>query len=166
MERRGSMSLWLVNAEFVKWSGNQVDCMMELPNAPYGQTRLVAGGLMALGTCTAQIEPRTSFGNLAQVMSTFSQEGTGQASDESYDDKDDEEHASVQLAGRGVAEVGKMTVATSLWRTDVPKSLLRVYTAWDKQYASGVRTVECPARPLKKCHNKQGTSMHCHGDPP
>ena len=62
-----------------------------------------------------------------------------------------------------------MTVASSLWRKTVPKSLLRVYTAWDKKCATGIRTVECPAvqamlnsikgaGPLKKCHNRHNTS--------
>ena len=35
-----------------------------------------------------------------------------------------------------------MAVASSLWHKNVPRSLLRVYTTWDRKFASGVRTLE------------------------
>ena len=163
------MCLWLVSNEAIHRCGTQVERVMQLPDVPGSQAHQVAGSLMAPRRMTAQIEPRRGLDRLTQALSTFSQEGLRQASDKSYYDVNDKGPVNVELAQRVSGEVGKVAVASSLWHKNVPRSLLRVYTAWDKKYASEVLKVEClavhamldsirEAGPLKKCHNKHATS--------
>ena len=94
--------------ECVQRFGKQVERVMELSDVLDGQARLVAGGLMALGRLTAQIEPRRGLDTPTQALPTISQEGLSQASDESDYDPDDQKPVSMELAGRGWGEVGKV----------------------------------------------------------
>ena len=142
---------------------------MRLPDVPRKQEGLVAGGLMALGRLAASIDPRRGLARLKQARETISEEGLSQASEESYYDDDELEPVSLQLARRGIGEVGKVRMANTIWRRCVPKDLLRTYQGCDRKYASGIPMVDSPAvgdmlsairdaRPLKKCSEARGTS--------
>ena len=117
---------------------------------------------MALGRPAATIDPRMGLAGLTQALETILEEGLSQASEESYYDDEEPEPVSLQLARRGIGEVGNVKMADTIWRRCVPKDLLRTYQAWDKKYASGIPMVDSPAvgdmlssiraaGPLKKC---------------
>ena len=125
---------------------------------------------MAMGRLAAEIKPQRGVDKLRNDLSTISQEGLSQASNESYYDPDDTEPVSMELKGRGVGEVRNVTVASTLWDKNVPKNLLRIYTAWDRKFARGIPTVEYlavqtildgirEAGPLKRCHDEHGTRV-------
>ena len=142
---------------------------MRLPDVPRGQEGLVAGGLLALGRRAATIDPRRGSGRLTRALETISEGGLSQALEESYYDDEELEPVSMQLARRGIGEVGKVKMADTIWRRCVPGDLLRTYQAWDKKYASGIPMVDSPpvgdmlssvreAGPLKRCSKATGTS--------
>ena len=142
---------------------------MQRPHVLDSQARLVAGGLLAMGRLIAQIEPRGGLDTLKKALPTISQGGLSQASDESSYDPDDKEPVNLELARRGVGEVGKVAVASSLRHKNIQKSLLLVYTAWVRKYSTRILTLHCPtvqamldsitdAGPLKRCYNRHRTS--------
>ena len=160
---------WSVTGDVLGGFGGQVERLMRLPDVPRKQEGLVAGGLMALGRLAATIDPRRGLARLTQALETISEEGLSQASGESYYDDDELEPVSLQLARRGIGEVGKVRMANTIWRRCVPKDLLRTYQACDPKYASGIPMVDSPAvgdmlsairdaGPLKKCSEARGTS--------
>ena len=160
---------WSVTGHVLGGLGRQVERLMRLPDVPRKREGLVAGGLMALGRLAATIDPQRGLARLTQALETISEEGLSQASEESYYDDDELEPVSVQLARRGIGEVGKVRMADTIWRRCVPKDLLRTYQAWDRKYASGIPMVDSPAvgdmlsairdaGPLKKCSQARGTS--------
>ena len=160
---------WSGTGDVLGGFGGQVERLMRLPDVPRKQEGLVAGGLMALGRLAATIDPRRGLARLTQALETISEEGLSQASEESYYDDDELEPVSLQLARRGIGEVGKVRMANTIWRRCVPKDLLRTYQACDRKYASGIPMVDSPAvgdmlsairdaGPLKKCSEARGTS--------
>ena len=160
---------WSVTSEVLDGFGGQVEGLMGLPDVPRKQEGLLAGGLMALGRLAATIDPRKGLARLTQALETISEEGLSQASEESYYDDDEPEPVSLQLARRGIGELGKVRMADTIWRRCVPKDLLRTYQAWDRKYASGIPMVDSlavgdmlssirEAGPLKKCSETRGTS--------
>ena len=165
-ENTGSRS---VTGDVLGGFGGQVERLMRLPDVPRKQEGLVAGGLMALGRLAATIDLRRGLARLTQALETISEEGLSQASEESYYDDDELEPVSLQLARRGIGEVGKVRMANTILRRCVPKDLLRTYQACDRKYASGIPMVDSPAvgdmlsairdaGPLKKCSEARGTS--------
>ena len=149
--------------------GGHMERLMRLPDVPRKQEGLVAGGLMALGRLAATIDPRRGLARLTRALETILEEGLSQVSEELYYDDDELEPVSLQLARRGIGEVGKVRMADTIWRRCVPKGLLRTYQAWDRKYASGIPMVDSPAvgdmlsairhaGPLKKCSEARGTS--------
>ena len=149
--------------------GRQVERLMRLPDAPRRLEGFVAGGLMALGRLAATIDSHRGLAQLTQALETISEEGLSQASEESYYDDEELEPVSLQLAKRGIAEVGKVKMADTIWRRCVPKDLLRTYQAWDRKYARGIPMVDSPAvgdmlssireaGPWKNCSEARGTS--------
>ena len=164
-----STGSWSGTGEELEISGRQVERLMCLPDIPRRQEGLVAGGLLALGRLAATIDPRRGLGRLTQALTTISEEGLNQASEESYHDDEELQLVSLQLAWRGIGEVEKVEMADSIWRRCVPGDLLRKYQAWDKKYASGIPMVDGPAvgdmlssireaGPLKRCSAARGTS--------
>ena len=160
---------WSVTGDVLGGFGGQVERLMRLPDVPRKLEGLVAGGLMALGRLAATIDPRRGLARLTQALETISEEGLSQASEEAYYDDDELEPVSLQLARRGIGEVGKVRMADTIWRRCVPKDLLRTYQAWDRKYASGIPMVDSPtvgdmlsairdAGPLKKCSEARGIS--------
>ena len=160
---------WSVTGDVLGGFGGQVERLMRLPDVPRKQEALVAGGLMALGRLAATFDPRRGLARLTQALETISEEGLSQASEESYYDDDELEPVSLQLARRGIGEVGKVRMANTIWRRCVPKDLLRTYQACDRKYASGIPMADSPAvgdmlsairdaGPLKKCSEARGTS--------
>ena len=164
-----STGSWSVTGDELEGFGRQVERLMRLPDVPRRQEGLVAGGLLALGRLAATIDPRKGLGRLTRALETISEEGLSQASEESYYDNEELEPVSLQLARRGIGEVGKVKMADTIWRRCVPGDLLRTYQAWDKKYASGIPMVDSPAvgdmlssireaGPLKRCSKARGTS--------
>ena len=135
---RESISSWCMNSEGLETFGRQVERIMTLPGVPRKQEHLVPGGLLALGRLAATIDARCGLDRLTRVLSTISDEGLNQASEESYYDAEEEGPVSPELARRGVGEVGTVPVVDSIWRRCVPADLLRRYNDWDKKYASGI----------------------------
>ena len=124
---------------------------------------------MVPGRLAATIDPRRGLARLTQALETISEEGLSVASEESYYDEEELEPVSLQLARRGIGDVGKVKMADTIWRRCVPKDLLRTYPEWDKKYATGIPMVDTPAvgdmlssireaGPLKKCSEARGTS--------
>ena len=160
---------WSVTGDVLKGFGRQVERLMRLPDVPRRQEGLMAGGRMVMGRLAATIDPRRGMARRTQALETVSEEGLSEASEESYYDDEELEPVSLQLARRGIGEVGRVKMADTIWRRCVPKDLLRTYHAWDKKYASGIPMVDSPAvgdilssireaGPLKKCSEARGTS--------
>ena len=100
---------------------------------------------MALGRLEATIDPRRGLARRTQALETISEEGLSQASEESHYDDEELEPVSLQLARRGIGEVGKVKMADTILRRCVPRDVLRTYQAWDKKYASGIPMMDNPA---------------------
>ena len=124
---KGNTGSWSVTGDVLGGFGGRVERLMRLPDVPRKQEGLVAGGLMALGRLAATIDPRRGLARLTQALETISEDGLSQASEESYYDDDKLEPVSLQLARRGIGEVGKVRMANTIWRRYVPKDLLRTY---------------------------------------
>ena len=164
-----SISSWSVNGDGLETFGRHVERIMKLPDVPWKQEHLVAGGLLAPGRLAATIDARSGLDRLTRALSTISDEGLSQASEESYYDEEEEGPVSPKLARRGVGGLGTVLVADNIWRRYVPADLLRRYKDWDKKYANGIPVVTCPAvgdmlssireaGPLKRCGAATGSS--------
>ena len=160
---------WNGTGDELKASGRQVERLIRLPDVPRKQEHLMARRLLALGRLAATIDPRRGWERLTHALTTVSEEGVRQASEESYYDKEVLESVSLKLARRGIGEVGKVEMADTIWRRCVPGDLLRTYQAWDEKYAGGIPAVDCPAvgdmlssirepGPLKGCSTARGNS--------
>ena len=124
-----STGSWSGTRDELKPFGRQLERLMRLPDVPQRQERLVAGGLLALGRLAATIDPRRGLERPTQALTTISEEGLNQASEESYYDEEELEPVSLKLARRGIGEVGKVEMADTIWRRCVPGDLLRTYQA-------------------------------------
>ena len=164
-----STGSWSVTSDKLQVFGRQVERLMRLPDVPRRQVGLVAGGPLALGRLAATIDPRRGLGRLTQALETISEEGLSQASEESYYDDEEVEPVSLQLARRGIGDVGKVKMADAIWRRCVAEDLLCTYQAWDKKDAGGIPMVDSPtvgdmlssireAEPLKRCSEARCTS--------
>ena len=71
----------------------------------------------------ATIDPRRGLERLTQALTTISEKGLSQASEESYYDEEELERVSLKLARRGIGEVGKVEMSdtdSATWRTGRP----------------------------------------------
>ena len=163
---KASIGSWSRTEDGLKAFSRQVERLMCLPDVPRRQEHLVAGGLLALGRLATTIDRRRGLERLTQALTTISEEGLREASEESYYDEEELEPVSLDFARRGIGEVGKLEMADTIWRRCVPGDLLCTYQAWDKKYASGIPVVDCPAvgdmlsnvreaGPLKRCGEQE-----------
>ena len=96
------------------------------------------GGLMVLCRIVFDIASHDVVYRLIAALASTLDESLSEALEGPYYDPEDRDPVVLELARRGVGEVGTAQLAPALWNLCVARDLLDAYHRWDRKYALGM----------------------------